>query len=320
MNNNQNAFLQSLRRNIKRWIHQKNWIAAQDALAELKRLDPLDLQTRGLELEYSVGREQYQDAEILAHQLIQLFPTSSRIHYLAGLVAYRQKKYTKAKTDFKESNELYPHWHTERYIGKTCTQSGQFEEAESQLLPLMHNHPVCLLDLAWLYERKQQYARAQAMLEQYLIYNPYDPFAEQQKQRLQTHTLSPEQIKEEVESLDDFGESIPIDLLIEYVRKELSQGKGRKIRDMLTPRIKKYEPKEAVQLGWACYQLKAYELAYGLMAHGFENQHDNYKYCKALEVSAERSGRLDEIISLYSQFVETDSRFYGRVVRLKKKI
>ncbi len=289
-------------------------------MAQLKLLDPLNLQTRGLELEYLTGREQYQDAQLLAQQLIQLFPSSSRIHYLSGLVAYKQKKYTKAQADFEESHMLYPHWHIERYMGKTCTQSGLFEKAESHLLPLTIEHPICFLDLAWLYERKKQYARAQAMVEQFLHHKPHDPFAEQQKQRLQAYALSPEQVQEEVESLDDFGEQIPIALLTEYLRKQVKRGEGSKVREMLIPRIEKFEPKEAVQLGWACYQLKTYELAFELMKRGFDSQYANFKYLAALETSAERSGRLDEIISLYEQFIETDKRFFGRIARLKKRL
>ncbi len=318
--NNQSAYLQSLRRNIKRWINQRNWMAAEQALTELKRLDPLDLRTRGLELEYLTGQEQYHDAQLLARQLTQLFPASSRIHYLAGLVAYRQKNYKRALAAFEESNKLYPNWRTQRYIGKTCTQSGHFETAESQLLPLISNHPVCLLDLAWLYERKSQYTRALTMLEQYLRYKPLDSFAEQQKQRLQAHALSPDQIQDEVASLNDFGEHIPIGLLIEFVRTEITQGRGRMVREMLMPRVEKLESKEAVQLGWACYHLNVYELAFVLMMRDFAKQYNNFKYRAALEVSAERSGRLDDIISLYERFSETDKRFFGRIARLKKRI
>lgn len=315
---NHTAFLQALKRNIRQWLHQNNLAAAEDGLAELKQLDPLDIQTRGLELEYQLTAGHYQDAENLANQLIQLFPASSRIHYLAGLVAYRQKKYSSAQPAFEESFRLYPHWRTERYIGKSCTQSGDFDRAESHLLHLSADHALCLLDLAWLYERKQQYSRAQTMLEQYLQYKPEDAFAKQQQQRLHAHVLSPEQIQDEVETLSDFDEAIPIGLLCEYIRSQLAQGKGKNIRQWLSARIENITSKDALQLAWVCYQLKAYDLAYTLFTRDFEKQYDNFKYRTALELSAQRSGQLDELSDLYEQYIEADKRFYGRLKRLQK--
>lgn len=315
---NHTAFLLALKRNIRQWLHQNNLAAAEGGLAELKQLDPLDLQTRGLELEYLLNAGHYQDANNLAEQLIQLFPASSRIHYLAGLVAYKQKNYGSAQPAFEESFRLYPHWRTERYIGKTCTQSGDFDRAESHLLNLSSEHPLCLLDLAWLYERKQQYSRARTMLEQYLQHKPEDAFAKQQQQRLQAHVLSPEQIQDEVETLSDFDETIPIGLLCEYIRNQLGQGKGKIVRQWLSPRIENIECKDALQLGWVCYQLKAYDLAYTLFSRDFKKQYDNFKYRTALELSAQRSGQLDELINLYEQYIETDKRFYGRLKRLQK--
>jgi tetratricopeptide (TPR) repeat protein len=315
---NHTAFLLALKRNIRQWLHQNNLAAAEGGLAELKQLDPLNLQTRGLELEYLLNAGHYQDAENLAAQLIQLFPASSRIHYLAGRVAYKQKNYDSALSALEESFRLYPHWRTERYIGKTCTQSGDFDRAESHLLNLSSEHPLCLLDLAWLYERKQQYSRARTMLEQYLQYKPEDAFAKQQQQRLQAHALPPEQIRDEVETLSDFNEVIPIGLHCEYVRNLLTQGKGKILRQWLSPRIDNIERKDALQLGWVCYKLKAYDLAYTLFIRDFEKQYDNFKYQTALELSAQKSGQLDQLINLYEQYTETDKRFYGRLKRLQK--
>lgn len=317
---NHTAFLQALKHNIKQWLYQKNLVAAEDGLTQLKQQAPLDRQTRGLELEYLLTAGHYRDAENLGLQLIQLFPASSRIHYLAGLVAYRQKKYNTALPAFEESFRLYPHWRTERYIGKNCTQSGDFDKAESHLLHLSAEHPLCLLDLAWLYERKQHYSRAQTMLAKYLKHKPEDAFAKQQQQRLQAHVLSPDQVREEVETLSDFDETIPIALLCEYVRNQLIQGKGKTMRQWLAPRIESIECKDALQLGWVCYQLNTYDLAYKLFSRDFEKQYNNFKYQTALESSAEKSGQLTELIELYQHYVEADKRFYGRIIRLQKML
>ena len=156
------------------------------------------------------------------------------------------------------------------------------------------------------------------MLEQYLQHKPEDAFAKQQQQRLQAHVLSPEQIRDEVETLSDFNEAIPIGLLCEYIRSQLGQGKGKIVRQWLSPRIDNIECKDALQLGWVCYKLKAYDLAYTLLVRDFEKQYDNFKYQTALELSAQKSGQLDELINLYEQYIETDKRFYGRSKRLQK--
>jgi len=242
-----------------------------------------------------VAAEQRRDAQILAKQLIQLFPASSRIHYLAGLLAYREKDYRAALPAFEESFRLYPHWRTERYIGKTSTQSGNFELAEMKLLPLAAKHPVCLLDLAWLYERKQQYSCAQQNIEKYLKYKPEDEYATLQLQRLQAQVLSADQITEEVDTLTDFGEDIPIGLLAEYLRNQLELGKGHSLRQWLQPRLENIDKKDSVKLAWICYQLNTYDLAYVLFLKDFAGQYNNVKYRSALELSAQRSGQIENL-------------------------
>ncbi len=314
------ALLVALNHNTKQLIHQKNWPATLEGLAKLKHLAPLALETRGLELEYLVAARQDRDANKLAEQLIQIFPSSSRIHYLKGLLAYREKNYHAALPAFEESHRLFPHWSTERFIGKTCTQAGNFELAEMKLLSLIAQHPVCLLDLAWLYERQQQYSRAQRSVEQYLQHHANDEYATQQLQRLQAQELSVEQIQDEVDTLTDFGESIPIGLLSQYVRSQLELGKGNALRQWLSPRIEQLDHKDSVKLAWICYQLNTYDLAYSLFLEDFAKQYNNVKYRSALELSAQRCGQIENLMIVYQTYCEQDKRFYGRLANLRKKI
>jgi tetratricopeptide (TPR) repeat protein len=313
------AFLQVLKRNIKQWIRQSDWSRVVDGLEELKQIDPLTVATRGLELEYLLAAGHKQAAQALAQQLVNLFPASSRIHYLVGQLAYRQKNYSQALAAFEESHSLYPHWRTERYIGKALTQSGDFEKAEPILVRLIDKQPLCLLDLAWLYERQQHCAKAQTFIEQYLHHVPEDAFAKQQLQRLQARVLSPEQVLEEVQALVDFDQPIPIGLLSEYTRIRLAHGEGVAVRQWVMERLPEIDNKDALQLGWLCYQLKVYDLAFELFVKDFAAQYEHYKYRAALELSAERGGQLIRLVEIYEQYVETDKRFYGRVIRLKKK-
>lgn len=314
------AFLRALKRNIKQWLRKNDWSRVQDGLAELKQLDPLGLETRGLELEFLLAADRRQEAGALANQLVSLFPASSRIHYLAGKLAYRKKDYARALPAFEESFRLHPHWRTERFIGKTYTQTGDFERAESLLHRLIAEHSVCLLDLAWLYERKQHYAKAQTAIEQYLAQSPDDTYARQRLQRLQAHVLPPDQVLEDVETLCEFDEHIPIGLLTEYIRTRLGRGEGGAVRQWLAVRMDNMEHKDALQLGWVCYQFKAYDLAFELFIKDFAGQYDNFKYRTALELSAERSGKLENLVTVYESYVEEDKRFYGRLLKLRKKL
>lgn len=75
---------------------------------------------------------------------------SARITYLAGLTAYRIRRYDEAEAHLRESNRIHPHWWTQRWPGKTLTQHGQFDEAEALLLAVRERTPLVWLDLAWL--------------------------------------------------------------------------------------------------------------------------------------------------------------------------
>lgn len=52
--------------------------------------------------------------------------------------------------------------------------------------------------------------------------------------------MSPGQIRDEVETLSDFNEAIPIGLPCEYIRSQLDQGKGKTIRQMAITSYRKH--------------------------------------------------------------------------------
>ena len=314
------ALILALKRNIKQWLLQSQLQHAQAALNELKQLEPLSLETRGLELEWLLKSRQYTQAGQVSTQLLNLFPQSSRIHYLSGQLAYRLKQYAGALSAFDESYRLSPYWHIERYIGKTLTQAGNFDRAEPLLLRLVNQHPICLMDLAWLYERKQQYSKARSNIQQYLKFRPQDEFAKKQLQRLQVHQLSTRQLVEEVQALDDFDENIPPELLSEYISDRLSHGEGKAIRQWINKHLQDIKSGDALQPGWACFHGKAFDLAYTLMVREFSSQYQNDKYRTALETSAERSGQLEQLIEVYQPYTEQDPRFFGRILKLNKKL
>ncbi len=319
-NKDQTAVLLALKRNIKLSLRQKDLTRAKEGLEELKRLDLLAKETRGLELEYLIDIEHFQEAGTLATQLVNLFPASSRIQFLAGRLAYRQKDYARALPFFEESYRLHPSWRSEWFIGKTQTQAGNFDAAEPLFLRLISEHPACLKDLAWLYERKNELARAQSVVNQYLRNFPRDAFAKQQLQRLQAHALPVADILDEVETLCSFDEDIPVALLTEYVETRLTRGEGDALRKWLLPRIEKMNAREAQSVGWVCYRLNAFDLSFELLLKNFTAQSGNFKYLGALESSAEKSGQVERLIELYEQYADEDKRFYGRIKRLARRL
>ncbi len=319
-NKDQSALLLALKRNIKLSLRKKDLSRAKEELEELKKLDLLSLETRGLELEYLVDIGHFQDAGTLSTQLVNLFPASSRIQFLAGRLAYRQKDYVRALPFFEESYRLHPSWRSEWFIGKTQTQAGNFAAAEPLFLRLTSEHPACLKDLAWLYERKNEFTRAEDVITQYLKYFPRDAHAKQQLQRLQAHALPVEDVLDEVETLSSFDEEIPVALLTEYVETRLIRGEGDAVRKWLLPRIGKLNARDAQSVGWACHRLNAFDLSFELLLKNFTHQSGNFKYLGALESSAEKSGQIERLIELYEQYAGEDKRFYGRIKRLTRRL
>ncbi len=317
---NNTAFLLPLQRNIVKWIRQGDWSAAEEGITELKKSDPLSLDTRGLELDYLIAVDRHEDAESLARQLINLFPASSRIHLLAGKLAYKQKNYVSALPFFEESYRLYPNRYTERYIGKTLTQAGDFSRAEPILVRLASSQAIVLKDLAWLYERKNQFSKAQEAIRRYLKYNPRDEYAKSKLQQLQAHALPADQVIDEVQTLTDFDEEIPVGLLTEYTKVMLEKGRGGELRSWMQPQIPDMKNKDALQAGWVCHKLKAYDLAFELLIKDFASQYVNIKYRGAIELSAQNCGQLERLIELYEQYAERDHKFYGRATRLRKRL
>src|SRR3990172_950070 len=140
------AIVDTLKHNLRQALNLGQFNEAEEILARLKREDPVSRETRGFELEFYLTANRLAEAGDLARQLCNLFPDSGRIFFLAGKVAYRQKQYPEAISRFRESQRNYPHWQTQQWLGKTLTQTGQFEEAESLLLSAREQSRHVLLD------------------------------------------------------------------------------------------------------------------------------------------------------------------------------
>lgn len=309
-----------LRRNLVRALGRGDHEEAASILERLKCEDPLSRETRGLELEYLVKSGRLADARPLAKQLLTLFPSSARILYLAGLLAYRLRDYATAETHLRESHHIYAHWRTLHLTGKALTQQGRLEEAETILLPLAEQHPHVHLDLAWLHERKEDVPRALRSIEIFLEVYPENRFARGQRLRLRARALEPRQLLEEVESLLELGEEPPEELLPDYVETLLRLGEGSRAREFIHGRLDRLGPAAATRIGWACYRLQAHDLAVELFMKAFPENRGNVKFLTSLEAAASRAGRLADLVPLYEAECREEKRLHGRLRSLRQRL
>ncbi len=311
------ALRKVLQRNLTAALRRGELGEAERLLQVLQEEDPLSVETRGLELEYLICCKRLGEAEPLAQQLIRLFPDSARVHYLAGRLAYSLRNYQEAAGRFRESDRLYPHWFTQLFLGKTLTQQGQFDEAESILTRLSPAHAAARRDLSWLYERMGDRHRALQEMESLLAVFPDDQFALTQLRRLRALCLQPEVIVEEFDQLRQLGEAVEPDMLPQYVESLLRTGKGDRARAVVQEQVLRAAPHIAVRAAWNCYRLQAFDMSYALFVACLPTQLRNYKMLAALEASARRTGRLDELQTLYAQYASIEPSLYGRLRNLR---
>lgn len=292
---------------------------AGDILSRLKREDPLSRETRGLELEFYLKGNRLEEAGSLAEQLMNLFPDSGRILYLAGKVAYRQKQYETAESRFRESQRVYPHRQTRHWLGKTLTQLGRFDEAEATLLSVRDQARHASLDLAWLYERKGDLESALKALEEYLQVYPGHPYATEQRLRIKAKMLEPEALVEEVDALAEWGGQVSDGLFPEFVQRLFEMGEGPRAREEIQGRLEGQGDRVGTRLAWVCYRAQAYDLACALFLKHLAANVSNFKYLSALETAAIKSHRLSVVVDAYDALAPQSPQLYGRSKSLSRR-
>jgi len=309
----------ALQHNMRRALSGNRLDEAADILARLKKEDPLSAATRGLELEYYVNSSRFTEADALAEQLCRLFPDSARILFLAGKTDYRQKRYESAEARFRESLRLYPHGQTRHWLGKTLTQAGKFEEAESLLRMVSEEYRHALIDLAWLHERRNDLEAALKAYDDFLAGNPGDPYAAEQRTRIRARMLEPEQLIDEVGALADLDEEIPPTLLPEFIRGLFETGQSLRARQEILAHADRAGPKVAVQIAWVCYRAQAYDLACTLFIAHLGANKSNVKYLNALESAAGKCMRLPDVLAAYKTHLPEARHLYGRGRSLSRR-
>jgi tetratricopeptide (TPR) repeat protein len=259
------------------------------------------------------------EAESLARQLCHLFPQSARIFLLAGKVAYRQKRYPEAEARFRESHRIFPHWRTAHWLGKTLTQSGKFDEAEPLLLGVLEHSGNARLDLAWLYERRNDFDGALKQYDSFLEQNPAHSFASEQQKRLKARTLDPDALIEEVDALAEWGEQVPDALFSELVEKLFQTGDSLRARAEITARLGKFDARLGVRVAWLCYKYQAYDLAVSLFLAFLPPNLSNYKYLRALESAADKCHRVPQVVEAYRALVGQTPHLHGRIKSVSRR-
>lgn len=128
----------------------------------------------GLEL-YRLHRYDASIGELEKARMVN--PRDSRLYHTFGLVLYEQKKYPMAVRVFAASELLDPR-NAEAHLmrGAALIETGQFDEAEEELKSAdrFSDHKLDLIhiQLAHLYEKRGEKARAADELEKYLRQNP----------------------------------------------------------------------------------------------------------------------------------------------------
>jgi tetratricopeptide (TPR) repeat protein len=310
--------LRVLARNFQRALFAGDLPAAEAVLLEMEDRAPLAVETRCSRLELLIRQGRDDEAERLLDSLLEQFPESARTQVVAGRFRYGRREYAAAERHFVESERLAPNPSTRRWLGRTLTQLGRFDEADAVLGRLSEQGHEVLFERAWLFERKLDCDRALELVESYLVRHPGDRFAERQKERLLAKQLPPDAIIEEMGALVELGETVPEPVLPDYVRALLTEGKREDAKQLIasldpTPRL-------AGALAWACHQTFAYDLAFDLFARGLSANTSYAKYLTAFEKAGDRCGRIEDLIRIYEEIAARDPRFFGRINRLKKKL
>lgn len=291
---------------------------AEATVARMESEAPLAVETRGARAELLLRQGRMQEAEPILEALLAHRPDSARVQLLAGRQRYAQRQYQAALNHFRQSERLHGAPVIERWIGKTLTQLGRFDEAAATLERLAEAGHDVLSDLAWLAERRGEFDRGIRLLDRRLQTRPDDEFASAQRARLQAKKLAPGEMIEEVDTMRALGVEVPESLLSEYVANLLRMGRSEDVRRLLAE-LAPTPPKLAGTLAWACHGQGKYDLAFELFLRGLPANLTYAKYFAAMEKAADLSGRIEDLLEGYERAAESHPALHGRIKRVRRR-
>jgi DNA-binding SARP family transcriptional activator len=176
-----------------------------------------------------------------------------------------------------------------------------------------------LRELGWLYERRGEISRAIKACQSLLEEAPEDEYLRQQVIRLKARAAEPQEIFQEVENLQDYGEEVPEPLFHEYLHKLFETGNTLRARAEVQRKMKQVSLKAQMQIAWTCYKALAFDLASELFLLVLPLHPHDFKMLAALESAAVRSLRVDQVIAAYRKLAEEDPHFFGRIKALERR-
>lgn len=310
------SYIQVLSRNLSAALRKGDLEEAEALMERLREEDPMSLSTRGLELELTLKKGSLGPARSLCETLLSSHPDSSRIQFLAGDLNYKEKRYAIAVKHYRESFQLFNHWRSKYWLGKALTQAGQLDEAQSILEELVTKYTYIQTDLAWLYERKGDLEKALETYENVAERDPENKWVLQQMERIKGLLLDPEELVEELETLEDLGEEIPEHLLSDFVANLFKTGQAQKARDLVSEKLNGMNHRMALKVGWSCYHAQAYDLAFDLWIIALPHNLKAFKFINSIQAAARKAGRVDTLKELFEQYGSKEPSLYGRLRRL----
>ncbi len=278
---------------------------------------PSEAASNGLALELLLAEGRVGEAVTLSERLVTRFPGSAGILFQAGMAAFRQKNHDKALAFFEESERLFPAVKSRRWIGKTLTNLGRLDDAESVLINVYREDPHCGVDLAWLCERKGDHHRSMEYVEKHLARFPDDHWAKAQQTRLRGSALDGNELLAQVEMLEALGESVPEALVAGYVEALAAAGRGDDARRFVRDEATRLSPHVSLNLAWSCYRLQLHDLAYDLFVAQLESRLTDVKLLNSLEFAAKRAGKQETLAEIFETLGPKNPALYGRAKKLK---
>jgi tetratricopeptide (TPR) repeat protein len=309
----------SLVENAKRAIGKGDMDEADRVASRLMESFPAEAASHGLALELLLEKGLLEEAGRAADRLISRFPSSAGILFQAGVAAYRLKRYPSAEQRFEESEKLFSSKKTRRMLAKTLINLGRFDDAEGMLINLVETDPFCRSDLAWLYERKGDFARAGREAARRLSEYPNDERARSQKIRLEAGALDDAEVIEQVEILEELGEPLPNEMVSRYVSALVASGRSEDARRFILAEKSDLDRRAIVDLAWTCHRLQLHDMAYELFILVVEEESQNIKLLSTLDFCAKRAGREAELAEIYEAMGAKHKALYGRAKKLRGK-
>jgi tetratricopeptide (TPR) repeat protein len=122
------------------------------------------------------GLKRYSQAVQEFRQAATIAPTMPNVHFGAGYLYWKQRKFTEAEREFRLELKNDPaHGQAKAYLGDICYRRHQLEAATSllrQALRLRNDIRIAHLDLGIIYKEQRKYSEAIGELEEAMRIDP----------------------------------------------------------------------------------------------------------------------------------------------------